>query len=271
MRTLTRTTTDTTHQLDELGYAHIRGALPVDQVADLVDAVNAVWDRYRPEPPHRGAAPLHLLAFLREDRRFIDLLDRAPVLRAITTALGPNIFMYHCHLDVHPPEEDVPTRWMWHQDGGIQNRDLETDPRPRLSLKVAYFLTDLTEPGRGNFVVLPGSHLRNEIVRPATDVAVLPGATPILAAPGDAVIFDRRLWHMRSPNRSTRTRKALFFAYTYRWIRPRDDLGLDRETIARLTPAQRQLAGVDDTDAIDRWMPDRTTLPISDVVPGDRR
>ena len=179
--------------------------------------------------------------------------------------------MYHGHLDVHPPEEDASPRWMWHQDGGIQNRDLETDPRPRLSLKVAYFLTDLTEPGRGNFVVLPGSHLRNTLARPARDDVMPPGATPILAAPGDAVIFDRRLWHMRSQNRSMRTRKALFYGYTYRWIRPRDDLGLDRETIARLTPVQRQLAGVDDTDAIDRWMPDRNTLPIHEVVPGDRR
>ena len=160
--------------------------------------------------------------------------------------------MYHGHLDVHPPEEDTPPRWMWHQDGGIQNRDLETDPRPRLSLKVAYFLTDLTETGHGNFVVLPGSHLRNTLAR---DDVIPTGATPILAAPGDAVIFDRRLWHMRSQNRSMRTRKALFYGYTYRWIRPRDDLGLDRETIARMTPIQRQLAGVDVVDAIDRWMP----------------
>lgn len=271
MRALTRTTTDTRDQLEAHGYAHIRAALPPKQVADLTNAIDAVWDRHRPEPPCRGAAPLHLLAFLREDHRFLDLLDQAPVLDAITDVLGTNIFVYHGHLDVHPPEEDAPPRWMWHQDGGIQNRDLETDPRPRLSLKVAYFLTDLTEPGRGNFVVLPGSHLRNTLARPTRADAIPPGATSILAAPGDAVIFDRRLWHMRSQNRSMRTRKALFIAYTYRWIRPRDDLNLDREAIARLTPRQRQLAGVDVADAIDRWMPGRNELPARDVVAGDRR
>ena len=270
MHTLTRTSTDTKSHLEEHGYAHIRAAVPVDQIAALTEAVDTVWDRHRPYPPHPGTAPLHLLAFLHEDPRFVDLLDQPPVLRAITQVLGTNIFMYHCHLDVHPPEEHVAPRWMWHQDGGIQNRDLETAPRPRLSLKVAYFLTDLTEPGSGNFVVLPGSHLRNEIARPARDDADPPGATPILAAPGDAVIFDRRLWHRRSPNRSMRTRKALFFAYTYRWIRPRDDLGLDRETIARLTPLQRQLSGTDDVDAIGRWMPDQT-LPLHDGVVQDRR
>ncbi|MGH2652047.1 MAG: phytanoyl-CoA dioxygenase family protein, partial [Actinomycetota bacterium] len=142
----------------------------------------------------------------------------------IVELLGPNIFMHHCHLDVHPPELDAPQPWMWHQDGGIVNRDLETKPRPRLSVKVAWFLTDVSEPGRGNFVVLPGSHLQNEIDRPPGDDNRLPGAVPVLAKPGDAVLFDRRLWHMRSPNRSEYTRKALFYTYTYRWIRPRDDL-----------------------------------------------
>ncbi len=59
-----------------------------------------------------------------------------------------------------------PRKWMWHQDGGIQNHDLETHPRPRMSVKVAYFLTDVGEPGRGNFSVLPGSHMGDTIDRP---------------------------------------------------------------------------------------------------------
>ncbi len=125
------------------------------------------------------------------------------------------------------PRTSRRTRWRWHQDGGIQNRDLETDPRPRLSLKVAFFLTDLRSPDRGNFLVVPGSHVRNTLERASDDDA--PAAIPILAAPGDAVVFDRRLWHMRGPNPSDRVRKALFFAYTYRWIRPRDDLALDAD------------------------------------------
>jgi hypothetical protein len=43
----------------------------------------------------------------------------------IVDTLGSNVFMYHCHLDVHPPETPGLARpWMWHQDGGIVNRDL---------------------------------------------------------------------------------------------------------------------------------------------------
>ena len=250
-------------RLDEEGYVRLPGALDRATVARLIRSVDDVWDRHRGAPPARGVEPLHLLAFLREDARFLPLLDHAPVLDVIVRALGTNIFLYHCHLDVHPPQDTTAATWMWHQDGGVQNRDLETTPRPRLSLKVAYFLTDLSEPGRGNFVVLPGSHRRNTIDRPADDRNDLPGAVPILAEPGDAVIFDRRLWHMRGDNRSDVTRKALFLAYTYRWIRPRDDLALPPSLVAMMSPVQRQLVGIDTDDPIRFWMPDREPLPLA--------
>ena len=250
-------------RLEEDGYVRLPGALDRATVERLTAAVDDVWDRRRAAHAN-SAEPLHLLAFLGEDRRFLPLLDHRPVLDVVVEALGTNIFMYHCHLDVHPPREAATAKWMWHQDGGVQNRDLETTPRPRLSLKVAYFLTDVSDSGRGNFVALPGSHRHNAIARPVDDSNDLPGAVPILAEPGDAVVFDRRLWHMRSNNASAITRKALFFAYTYRWIRPRDDLALPTSIVATMTPVQRQLAGIDTDDPIRFWMPDREPLPLVD-------
>jgi len=248
-------------RLDRDGYVRLPGALDPALVESLRDAVDAVWARHR---TGAASAALHLLAFLREDRRFVALLDHRPVIDVVAEALGPNIFMYHAHLDVQPPEGDPSTTWMWHRDGGIQNRDLEA-PRPRMSVKVAYFLTDVSQPGRGNFMVLPGSHLRERIERPPAGNDV-PGAVPILAEPGDAVVFDRRLWHMRSPNRSSVTRKALFLAYTYRWVRPRDDLRLPAAFVEDLNPVQRQLAGVDAGDPFPLWMPDRSPLPLRDLL-----
>jgi ectoine hydroxylase-related dioxygenase (phytanoyl-CoA dioxygenase family) len=49
------------------------------------------------------------------------------------------------------------------------------------------------------------------------------GAIEVTARPGDAVIFDRRVWHARSVNQSAVTRKAVFFGYTYRWVASRDE------------------------------------------------
>ena len=64
------------------------------------------------------------------------------------------------------------------------------------------------------------------------------------AAPGDVLLFDRRLWHARSGNYSAFTRKAVFFGYTYRWIAIRDENdGIWATDWASLSPVQRQLLG----------------------------
>ena len=41
--------------------------------------------------------------------------------------------------------------------------DMESIPAPRISVKLGFFLSDLTKGGRGNFNVTPGSHLKDEI------------------------------------------------------------------------------------------------------------
>ena len=56
------------------------------------------------------------------------------------------------------------------------------------------------------------------------------------------MFFDRRIWHSASANYWVEPRKALFYGYSYRWLRPRDDM-----TVAhywdRLDPIRRQLFG----------------------------
>jgi ectoine hydroxylase len=246
------------------GFVLIEGALSAGELERLTAAV----DRVDRAEPRADGGPLHLLAFCGRDAAFLELLDHPRTMPLVVDALGSNVFMYHCHLDVHPPETpDLERPWMWHQDGGVVNRDLEGSPRPRLSVKVAYFLTDLSEPGRGNFVVLPGSHLANAIDRPLDDDNELPDALPVLARAGDAVMFDRRVWHMRSPNVSRTTRKALFYAYTFRWVRARDDLHVRADLLSQITPVRAQLLGGGGS-AIDFWMPDRQELPVRAVFGG---
>src|SRR4051794_23327160 len=95
-------------RLDEDGFVRLPGALDPALVEDLREAVDTVWTRHR---AGGASAALHLLAFLREDRRFLPLLDHRPVIDVVAEALGPNIFMYHAHLDVHPPETAPATTW----------------------------------------------------------------------------------------------------------------------------------------------------------------
>ena len=75
-----------------------------------------------------------------------------------------------------------------------------------------------------------------------------------------AVIFDRRLWHSRSANHSTLTRKVLFYGYGYRWIRPKDDMMVEH-LYEHLSPIRRQLLG----DAVKnngRYAPTEEDVPL---------
>ena len=67
----------------------------------------------------------------------------------------------------------------------------------------------------------------------------------VCANPGDAVFFDRRLWHTRTNNYSDVTRKGMFFAYCPRWIAIRDEIaGADDPAwVESISPVRRQLLG----------------------------
>ena len=243
-------------ELDTHGYCVMPGALSERQNGTLLEAVDRVYTS-RVQP---GEA-LHELGFVGLDRRFVELVAHPVTLPVVRRALGWNIHLYHCHLDVHPPlRTDEPEPWRWHQDGGRQNVELDS-PRPKLSVKVAYFLTDITGPERGCLWIIRGSHLRDVLERPA-DGSVRPvGAEPLLVRAGTAVVFDRRLWHARGDNRSRVTRKALFYGYSYRWVRPRDELSLDEAAFFGLDPVRRQLLGAG-TSAIGYWIPTEEDVPL---------
>ena len=115
--------------------------------------------------------------------------------------------------------------------------------------KIACALNDLSEPGYGNTKVIPGSHknttLSGRPEKPGDPIIEPEGAAEVLLDPGDAFIFDRRLWHSRSTNKSERIRKLMFIGYTYRWIRPLDEAVADQSSdwFRGLTPLQQQLLG----------------------------
>jgi ectoine hydroxylase-related dioxygenase (phytanoyl-CoA dioxygenase family) len=118
-----------------------------------------------------------------------------------------------------------------------------TEPHPRLFLKVAYFLTDLSETGRGSIRFVPGS---NRLMgRPAQGEGEIDpyGAVEVRCKPGTAVFFEQRTWHAVGPNLSDLTRKALFFGYGFRWLQPMDYVEMPERLIERADPIQRQLLG----------------------------
>jgi ectoine hydroxylase len=257
-------TTEQRSAFERDGYLVIQGALDPDEAERCVSIVDGLYERHREAGLLPADRTLHHLSAVHACPSLAPLVDHPRIFGLIWSLLGWNMHVYHSHIDVHPPAAaETPFRFEWHQDGGRQNRELETDPRPRLSVKVAYWLSDVSRPGRGNFKVVPGSHTLNRIDGPPRrDVPWPdpPGAVEITAAPGDALLFDRRVWHARSENRSEITRKAVFFAYTYRWIRTRDAVP---GPAAPLTSVQRQLLGVlADADGDHAWGHDPARVPL---------
>ena len=213
------------------GFVVVENALPPSMVEGLIEAVDSV---------KAG------VDFVGKDDRFLELIDWHRTLPKVWGILGWNIHLYHTHITVTPPVplEDRPSkkRLHWHQDSGRVNLDIETIPAPRISVKVGYFLTEVSEGGRGNFSVIPGSHLKDEVEYPADGVSNPPEALEVLVPAGTAVIFDRRIWHAGGWNFSDITRKVLFVGYSMRWFHPRDAMTVSHY-MDRCDPIQRQLLG----------------------------
>jgi ectoine hydroxylase len=210
------------------GFLVIENALPAEVVTQLIALTDALGKSRAHEVEADGR--LHLRDFLRTAPLYMDLLDWPRTFPKVFGILGWHIQLYLAHVDITPPlapADRTNARLGWHQDSGRLNVEMETDPRPRVSIKVGYFLTDTSSPGCGNFWVLPGSHLNNKLELPGDGLSNPEDAIPVCVKPGTAVIFDRRLWHSRSPNHSDTTRKAIFYGYSYRWLRPRDNLRIE--------------------------------------------
>jgi len=254
-----RLTDDERATFEAQGFLQIPDVLEPAAVQRLTTAADRIHDRYVAEGNPSDRA-MFVPNFIPEDPDFLELVDYEPIFPKIWGILGWNQSLYHTHLIVTPPSgaTESDKTFGWHQDSGRVNFDLPA-PRPRLSVKVGYFLSDVSEPGRGNFWVVPGSHLHEEISVP--DGHGQPeGAVPVLATPGTAVIFDRRLWHAASPNWSDITRKVLFYGYGYRWIKPKDEMTLSAYW-DDADPVRKQLLGYG-TGANGFYTPTEEDVPL---------
>ncbi len=258
--------------MNEDGYFIVENALPPDLVERLETRVDNIYQAhldtgYDPYSKNQLTAHNNFFYpnFLGTDQVFVNILDWYKTFPKVWGILGWNIYSYHSHFIITPPRpEEVrgkPTPLGWHQDSGRVNFEMESSPRPRLSVKVVFWLSDCSEPGRGNFYIIPGSHLWDKLEDRPTDGSLPKGAIPVCCKPGDAVFFDRRLWHSRSENDSDITRKGLFYGYGYRWLRSKDNMTIPHEMFERNDPIRQQLLG-GGTDANGHFTPKDADVPL---------
>jgi len=230
-------------QLDAHGYLVVPDALNSEMTARLIAAVDKVDGRER-TASHGKDRLLSFANILPEDDAFVDLIDWPQIFPKVWGLLGWNIYVYHTHLDVSPRLSEPPERPVaWHQDSMRVNEEIEGHPRPRLSLKIGYYLTDVSGPDWGNTLLLPGSHLTDQLDCPNDGVSSPEGVVPLRVPAGAALVLDRRLWHSRSPNFGPHTRKVVWIGYAYRWLRPKDEMTV-QHLCDRVDPIRRQLLGL---------------------------
>lgn len=236
-------TDDEQRFFDEQGYLIVEDAIDPEMLERLVSVVDRLDARER-DMENAADKLLSITNIIHEDDAFVELLDWPRVFPKVWGVLGWNIYLYHSHMDATPPANPDTTTWnvAWHQDSMRVNDEIEIHPRPRLSLKVGFYLTDVSLPDRGNTLIVPGSHMKDEIDLPQDGVSNPEGAEPLCVKAGSAVLVDRRIWHSRSMNTSELTRKVLWYGYSYRWLQPKDEMTVEH-LLPKVDPIRRQLLG----------------------------
>jgi hypothetical protein len=242
----------------EDGFLVLGGALAAHEVESVLATIDDVVER-------RFAATTDSQALLEashsvrirhavgETPEIARLLDHPSVFPYLLELIGPYLSLVGSEIFVRSGEEAPLVRF--HTDGGPSlQRILVAEGSRAIQLKVQLFLTDVSQENSGNFVIVPGSHRQQvsetlpgcfipEANRYLDEGSFPPGATQLLAKPGDAVVFHHSLWHAVAPNKSGRPRKSIIFRYGHLWHRPFDFDAIARDVLEQLTPRQRRLLG----------------------------
>lgn len=251
-------------RFEEDGFLVVPNALPPEMLERLTEVCDRLYARGIAE---RGLSKVNhwdLRNCLPHDPVFLDLLDWPATFPLVVDLLNWNIHLITSHLIMRAPSPPgVDAAWKannWHRDGGTSPQEMQ-EPHPRLLIKIAYWLTDLSEPDRGAIRFIPGSH--RMVGRPAWGEGQADpyGAVEMRAKPGDAILFEQRMWHAVGPNRSDMVRKSLFFGYGYRWLRPMDYVTQSRELLDQVSPIRRQLLG-DAATQLGYYLPTDEDVPL---------
>jgi ectoine hydroxylase-related dioxygenase (phytanoyl-CoA dioxygenase family) len=257
---------------DENGFLVVRNALDASTVERVIEA----GDRLAGSFLTKGALPgrpeynlLDLRPGLLAQKAFFDLISHSTTVPLVVQLLSPNIHVHSTSLIYkRPAPESPPFRMGWHRDIRIP-RDLGHEALPRVGIKICYCLTDFPQPESGMTVLIRGSNSRTKplsMVRGEIDPRDMELCDLQLNA-GDAFLFENRIFHTGSPNRSDRCSKVVMFGYSYRWMKTEIYLETpDPKQLLQADPVTRQLlGGYRDIDtppwALQRWARRHGVLP----------
>lgn len=232
-------------QFDDKGYIIVRQALDRETVDRLIEVSDGLIASDRRENRHPRSHDALYDAFrncIALDDAYIPLLTHQKMLSVVVQLLGAHLQLMTSHLIYKYPDPPGTYNLFWHRDYGGASRVLGNGV-PRIMLKCAYYLTDLSEPNSGATLVAPGSNQLMEDIEIPDGEQNPPGFIEPSLQPGDCMVFENRTWHTGSANLSGRTRKCIMFGYGYRWVRPIDYRVQSEELLNKLDTVGRYLVG----------------------------
>jgi ectoine hydroxylase-related dioxygenase (phytanoyl-CoA dioxygenase family) len=234
-------------QFDRDGMLVIENAVP----PETIERIRTATDRIVAEGEQAGrwiGKPASMLRRIEYrglynlDEAFMELLAPSTIFPLIVRLLGPNIHMMSSQLlYAHPNQEPKPDHGGWHRDVIGTSEDLGYDATPRLAIRVGYYLSDVSEPGSGITLFVPGSHVLREQLPLKEGTRDPESFTRLQVKPGDAVLWENRTFHTPEVNTGPNVRKAVMIQYGYRWLTPADYLTHPPELLAKCDPVARQL------------------------------
>lgn len=200
-----QTTTQQQAEYLDVGFVVLRSGLDRPDLRRHIASVDRVYREQRQRGALRGSRSLHLPSVVAQVPELAELVANAAVLPLIRSVLDGDVQLRSSHLGVDPQQLGRPNSlWNWRNTGA---EHLE-------SVVVTYWLSDVSEPGRGHLTVVPGSH-RQRQAQPADPSWQAPvGAVHLTVAAGDVVVLNRRAWYALSRNYSPLVRKYVYLEYT---------------------------------------------------------
>lgn len=243
-------------QFESNGMLVLPKFLPEDQLKTSLKVIDGLqgdvaytskgrWDMRNCLPHHE------IFTNLATDEKLLSTVEQ--LLSFNVKLLGSHIVKMKCASEANKLTVD------WHRDGGTLSVELE-EPLPPMFVKAAFCVSGSTEAESGELLVVPGSHrLVGEL--PLNTEAQQPfGATRVTMSPGDLMIFDWRLWHAVSPNKSQVVRRTLYLAYGFRWLAPMDYVQMPSDLMEK-SPVHRQILG-GKSSQLGHYLPTEEDVPL---------
>ena len=176
-----------------------------------------------------------------------DLVSNATIVSLLVQLLSPNIHLHSTAITYKRKENPdfSPFRRGWHRDIRIP-RDLGHEQLPLVGIKACYCLTDFDPPDSGITIFAGKSHLCQEPLKISNNQVDPQGyqICDLKLKAGDVVLFENRVYHTATPNKSNQTAKRIIYGYSYRWMRPEIYLDVpDKNLLKKADPITRQLIG----------------------------